>query len=133
MVRMVCIPRLNVFNQLARVVDESSKLIVWVHVGYLFIEELSIGLEPLPSLLQRFFARDLPPKFGPGRVREFCRDEGPERTLSDGTETSSCGPDYLQVASSGYGTVAAPEPSALVLASLAVILLGSMSFVSRLR
>ena len=68
---------------------------------------------------------DYPPTFVPGGVREFCRDEGPERPLFDGTETSSYGPDYLQVASSGYGTVAAPEPSDLVLASLAVILLGS--------
>ena len=31
MVRMVCIPRLNIFNQLVRFVDESSELIVWVH------------------------------------------------------------------------------------------------------
>ena len=33
----------------------------------------------------------------------------------------------------GYGTSVVPEPSALVLALLAVILLGMMSFVSRLR
>ena len=72
-----------------------------------------------------------PSKIGPGRVREFCRAEGPERILSDGTETSSCGPDYLQVAWSGYGATAVPEPSALVLALLAVILLGRMTFVSR--
>ena len=74
-----------------------------------------------------------PPKIGPGRVRESCRAEGPERTLTDGTETSSCGPDYLQVASSGYGASAVPEPSALVLAFLAVILLGGMSLVPRTR
>ena len=33
----------------------------------------------------------------------------------------------------GYGAAAVPEPSALVLASLAVVMLGSMSFVPRLR
>ena len=34
-------------------------------------------------------------------------------------------------ASDGYGASAVPEPSALLLASLAMILLGTMSFVSR--
>ena len=33
MVRVVCVPRLNIFNQLVRFVDESSELIVWVHSG----------------------------------------------------------------------------------------------------
>jgi hypothetical protein len=39
MVGMVCIPRLNIFNQLVRFVDESGKLIVWVHAGF----ETSMG------------------------------------------------------------------------------------------
>jgi len=64
MVRMVCVPQLNIFNQLVRFVDESSKLIVWVHAGYLFIEGLSIGLEPLPSLL-RGFKKGFWPKISP--------------------------------------------------------------------
>ena len=36
-------------------------------------------------------------------MREFFRVSDAERTLSDGTETSSCGPDDLQVASGGCG------------------------------
>ena len=50
-------------------------------------------------------------KIGPTRVRQFCRAEGPERILLDGTETSSCGPGFVPFASSGFGAWQRQESS----------------------